>query len=85
MFDVVFPAGELAVVVRVSTDEESVNAGPLVKVVALYMLVFAWAFLTFADFALTRVFVKPIEELLGRDREGGARGQDARRAEGGRA
>jgi two-component system, NtrC family, sensor kinase len=63
VFDVVLPAGQLAVVVRVPTDEESVNAGPLVKVVALYMLIFAVGILAFAYFALTRVLVKPIEEL----------------------
>lgn len=73
VFDVVLPAGELAVVVRVSTDEEAVNAGPLVKVFALYMLVFAAFLLTFAYFALTRVLVKPIE-VLSRATEKVARG-----------
>ncbi|HRG99318.1 MAG TPA: HAMP domain-containing sensor histidine kinase [Polyangiaceae bacterium] len=61
--DVVLPAKAAAVVVRVATDEESVNAAPLVKVVALYMLVFAIALLAFAYFVLTRVLVRPIEEL----------------------
>jgi len=63
--DVVLPAKAAAVVVRVATDEESVNAAPLVKVVALYMLVFAIALLAFAYFVLTRVLVRPIEELSG--------------------
>ncbi len=63
VFDVVLPAREAAVVVRVPTDEEAVNAAPLVKVVALYMLVFAIALLAFAYFVLTRVLVRPIEEL----------------------
>jgi len=73
VFDVVLPTGELAVVVRVPTDEEAVNAGPLVKVVALYMLVFAAFLLTFAYFTLTRVLVRPIE-VLSRATEKVARG-----------
>lgn len=62
-FDVVMPSGDSAIVVRVPTDEEAVNAAPLVKVVALYMLVFAVGILAFAYFALTRVLVRPIERL----------------------
>lgn len=65
VFEVVLPADTFVVVVRVPTDEESVNAGPLVRVVALYMLVFAAFLLTFAYFVLTRVLVRPIEELSG--------------------
>ncbi len=63
VFDVVMPSGDAAIVVRVPTDEEAVNAAPLVKVVALYMLIFAVGILAFAYFALTRVLVRPIERL----------------------
>ncbi len=62
-FDVVVPDPRGVVVIRFGTDDETVNATPLVKVVALYMLVFALALLVFAYFVLTRLLVRPIEEV----------------------
>jgi two-component system NtrC family sensor kinase len=39
-------------------------AAPLVRLVALYMVVFALALLVFAYFSLTRLIVRPIDELV---------------------
>jgi two-component system, NtrC family, sensor kinase len=63
--DVVLPAGERAVLVRVRTDEDAGRSGDVVRGIALYMGVFALALLVFAYSLLTRAIVKPIE-LLGR-------------------
>jgi len=61
--DVVLPAGDRAVVVRVRTDEDSARTQEVVRGVALYMGVFALALLVFAYIALTRALVRPIEQL----------------------
>jgi len=72
--DVVVPQGEHAIVARVRTDDSAAQAAPLVRLVALYMIIFALALLVFAYFALTRLIVKPIDALVhAADRVAGAR------------
>ncbi len=61
--DVVLPAGERAVLVRVRTDENADRSADVVRGIALYMGVFALALLVFAYSLLTRGIVKPIEQL----------------------
>ncbi len=61
--DVVLPAGERAVLVRVRTDEDAARSSEVVRGIALYMGVFALALLVFAYIALTRAIVRPIEQL----------------------
>ncbi len=61
--DVVLPAGEGAVLVRVRTEEDAARTAGLVRGIAMYMGVFALALLVFAYIALTRAIVKPIEQL----------------------
>ena len=61
--DVVLPAGERAVLVRVRTDEDAARTADVVRSIALYMGVFALALLVFAYIALTRAIVRPIEKL----------------------
>jgi signal transduction histidine kinase len=62
--DVVVPEGEHAIVARVRTDDTVAQAAPLVRLVALYMIIFALALLVFAYFVLTRLIVKPVDELV---------------------
>jgi signal transduction histidine kinase len=61
--DIVVPAGDGAVLVRVRTDEDVSRTAGIVRGIALYMGVFALALLVFAYIALTRAIVRPIEEL----------------------
>ena len=61
--DVVLPAGERAVLVRVRTDDNADRSADVVRGIALYMGVFALALLVFAYSLLTRGIVKPIELL----------------------
>ena len=61
--DVVLPAGERAVLVRVRTDEDAARTTDVVRGIALYMGVFALALLVFAYSILTRAIVRPIEKL----------------------
>ncbi|MBX3190848.1 MAG: HAMP domain-containing histidine kinase [Labilithrix sp.] len=63
--DVVLPAGESAVLVRVRSEEDAARTAGVVRGIALYMGVFALALLVFAYIALTRAIVKPIEQLAG--------------------
>ncbi|MGO8995823.1 MAG: two-component sensor histidine kinase, partial [Polyangiaceae bacterium] len=62
--DVVVPEGEHAIVARVRTDDTAAQAAPLVRLVALYMIIFALALLVFAYFALTRLIVNPVDALV---------------------
>ena len=62
--EVVVPENDGAVVARVRTDDDADRAAPLVRLVALYMVTFALALLFFAYFALTRLIVRPLEELV---------------------
>jgi signal transduction histidine kinase len=57
-------AGDAFVVTRVNVDVDADRGPPLVRLVALYMIVFALALLVFAYFALTRLIVRPIEHLV---------------------
>ncbi len=61
---VVSLAGDAVVVTRVNVDAESDRGAPLVRLVALYMTVFALALLVFAYFALTRLIVRPVDHLV---------------------
>jgi signal transduction histidine kinase len=63
--EILSPSGELAVVTRVHLDEAGRAGETLVRPVALYMVVFALALLVFAYFALTRLIVRPVEQLVG--------------------
>ena len=62
--DVVVPEGDAAIVARMRADDDADRAAPLVRLVALYTLIFALALLTFAYFALTRVIVRPVDLLV---------------------
>jgi two-component system NtrC family sensor kinase len=62
--EVVSPSGEMTVVTRVRVDGDTDRAAPLVRLVALYMVVFALALLVFAYFALTRLIVRPVDRLV---------------------
>jgi signal transduction histidine kinase len=57
-------AADAIVVTRVNVDVDADRGPPLVRLVALYMIVFALALLVFAYFALTRLIVRPIEHLV---------------------
>jgi two-component system NtrC family sensor kinase len=57
------PLASGAVVIQLRLDLEAERAVSLVRLVALYMVIFALALLVFAYFALTRLIVRPIEEL----------------------
>jgi two-component system, NtrC family, sensor kinase len=61
---VVSHAGDAVVVTRVNVDADADRGPPLVRLVALYMIVFALALLVFAYFALTRLIVRPVEHLV---------------------
>jgi len=61
--DVTMPTDHGAVVVRVSTEDDSPRGGQLVQLIALYMGVFALALLFIAYLVLTRTIVRPIEQL----------------------
>jgi two-component system NtrC family sensor kinase len=62
--DVTVPIGDAVVVARLRTDDDADRASPLVRLVALYMITFALALLTFAYFALTRLIVRPVDALV---------------------
>jgi two-component system NtrC family sensor kinase len=62
--DVLVPDGDLAVLVREHLDDGGDRGAALVRLVALYMMVFALALLVFAYFALTRLIVRPVDELV---------------------
>ena len=62
--DVTVPVTDAVVVARLRTDDDADRAAPLVRLVALYMITFALALLTFAYFALTRLIVRPLEALV---------------------
>jgi signal transduction histidine kinase len=56
--------GDLEVVTRVGLDEGGDRGSSLVQLVALYMITFALALLVFAYFSLTRLIVRPVDELV---------------------
>ena len=62
--EIAAPAGDGSVVVRVRLDGDADRGPSLVRLVALYMVVFGLALMVFAYFALTRLIVRPIEQLV---------------------
>jgi signal transduction histidine kinase len=65
VLEIVSPAQEMTVVLRVRLEGDADRGTPLVRLVALYMSVFALALLVFAYFALTRLIVRPVDQLVG--------------------
>jgi signal transduction histidine kinase len=61
--EVLVPGANGPVLALVRTDDEAVRARPLVGLVGLYTAAFAVALLAFAYMALTRLIVRPIDEL----------------------
>ena len=57
------PLARGAVLTQLRLDIQAERATSLVRLVALYMVIFAFALLVFAYFALTRLIVRPIEQL----------------------
>jgi signal transduction histidine kinase len=62
--DVTVPVSDALVIARLRTDDDADRAAPLVRLVALYMLTFGLALLTFAYFSLTRLIVRPVDALV---------------------
>lgn len=62
--EVASPAEQGVLVSRVDLDGEMAHGFPLVRLVALYMGVFALALIVFAYFSLTRLIVRPVEQLV---------------------
>ncbi|HEY3494992.1 MAG TPA: ATP-binding protein [Polyangiaceae bacterium] len=60
---VVVPRTEGAVVAVVRTDDDSAHTTPLLRLVALYTALVALALLTATYFALTRMLVRPLDQL----------------------
>jgi signal transduction histidine kinase len=54
----------LVVVTQPRNDDLAGRGTPLVRLVALYMVTFALALLVFAYFVLTRLIVRPVEQLV---------------------
>ena len=55
---------DLSLVTRLRLDEGADHGTPLVRLVALYMATFGLALLVFAYFVLTRLIVRPVEQLV---------------------
>jgi two-component system, NtrC family, sensor kinase len=64
LLEVTAPGGGGFAVARIDVGAEVERGRPLVRLVALYMGVFALALMVFAYFALTRLIVRPLEELV---------------------
>lgn len=62
-FEVDSPTAHGIVATRLRVDASAESGAALVRLVALYTMVFAMALLLFAYFALTRLIVRPIEQL----------------------
>jgi signal transduction histidine kinase len=60
---VVVPSREGAVIVGLSIDEPAARAAPLLRLLALYTGLVALALLVIAYFALTRLIVRPLDQL----------------------
>ena len=56
--------GGLVVVTQSRNDDFAGRGMPLVRLVALYMVTFGLALLVFAYFVLTRLIVRPVEQLV---------------------
>jgi signal transduction histidine kinase len=55
---------QIALLARIAVDPDADQGPPLVRLVALYMTVFALALLVFAYIALTRLIVRPVDQLV---------------------
>lgn len=64
VLEVASPTAGGTLVTRVELDGEIDRGSPLVRLVALYMAVFAFALIVFAYFSLTRLIVRPVEQLV---------------------
>lgn len=60
---VLVPRGDGAVIAVVRTDDDSARATPLLHLLALYTALVALALLTATYFVLTRLIVRPLDEL----------------------
>lgn len=63
-FEVDAPCADGALVARFHLDDDTARGAALVRLVALYMSVFALALVVFAYFALTRLIVRPVDDLV---------------------
>lgn len=63
VLEVLVPAEQSSVVAVLRTDDEAARATPLVRLVALYIGVFALALLVFTYMVITRMIVRPIDQL----------------------
>jgi len=61
--EVLIPGDRGPVVALLRIDDEAGRAGPLLRLVALYTCAFAVALLLFTYMALTRMLVRPIDQL----------------------
>jgi two-component system, NtrC family, sensor kinase len=64
VLEVACPVADGTLVSRVDLDSAIERGSPLVRLVALYMAVFAFALIVFAYFSLTRLIVRPVEQLV---------------------
>ncbi len=62
--EVLTPMGDTALLTRMPLGDAGDRGAALVRLVALYMVTFALALLVFAYFALTRLIVRPTEQLV---------------------
>ena len=62
--ETVTPALDFTVVARIRIDDSADHGTSLVRLVALYMVTFGLALLVFAYLVLTRLIVRPVEELV---------------------
>ncbi|HNS97202.1 MAG TPA: HAMP domain-containing sensor histidine kinase [Polyangiaceae bacterium] len=62
--EVLVPSSDGSVLAIVRTDDETVRAQPLVRLVGYYTAFFALAFLVFTYMALTYVIVRPLDRLV---------------------
>jgi len=62
--EVLTPMGDTALLTRMPVGDAGDRSAALVRLVALYMVTFALALLVFAYFALTRLIVRPTEQLV---------------------
>ena len=63
-FEGVWPGRRVDVVLHLRADADPDLGASLLRLVALYMSVFALALLVFAYFSLTRLIVRPVEQLV---------------------
>jgi signal transduction histidine kinase len=62
--EVIAPLDEGYAVARLRVDRDADRGAPLVRLVALYMGVFAFALIVFAYFAITHLIVRPVDDLV---------------------